>query len=70
MRADISESAIRRRLAKAGFRLQKTPAAHWTRAESGPGYEIVDDHNMLILGSSHRPYDATLNDVREFAERV
>ncbi|ADH89250.1 hypothetical protein Snov_2903 [Ancylobacter novellus DSM 506] len=66
MRADMSESTIRRRLAKVGFRLQKTPAHHWTRAEFGTGYEVVDEGDMLILGCSQRPYDATLEDVRTF----
>ncbi|MDQ0349388.1 hypothetical protein [Ancylobacter vacuolatus] len=66
----ISESAIRRRLAKAGFRLQKTPARHWTRNEYGPGYIVTDDTNTVRLGATQRPYDATLDEVREFAARL
>lgn len=63
----ISESTIRRRLAKAGFRLQKTPSSHWTRDRYGPGYMVIDDTNTVRLGAGQRPYDAALDDVREFA---
>lgn len=63
----ISESAIRRRLAKAGFRLQKAPARHWSRYY-GEGYMVTDDRNTVRLGACQRPYEATLEDVRAFAE--
>ena len=62
---NLSESTIRRRLAKAGFRLQKTPARHWTR-HYGEGYMVTDDTNTVRLGACRRPYDGTLDDVREF----
>lgn len=61
----MSESTIRRQLAAKSFRLQKTPARHWTRAWYGPGYIVTDDRNVAVLGASQRPYDATLDDVRE-----
>lgn len=66
MTVRISESTIRRRLAKAGFRLQKMPARHWTR-HYGDGFQVIDDRNLLVLGGAQRPFDATLDDVREFA---
>lgn len=65
----ISESAIRRRLAKAGYRLQKTPSRHWTRYY-GEGYMVMDDCNVAVMGARQRPYEATLDDVREFVERI
>jgi len=65
----ISESAIRRHLTKVGFRLQKTPARHWTR-RYGEGYMVTDDRNTVRLGAGQRPYEATLEDVREFVERI
>ncbi|WP_454684878.1 hypothetical protein [Ancylobacter moscoviensis] len=63
---NLSESTIRRRLAKAGFTLQKTPSRHWTRDWYGPGYMVIDDTNTVRLGATHRPYDGRLEDVREF----
>ncbi|WP_100960421.1 hypothetical protein [Bosea sp. FBZP-16] len=59
----MTESNIRRALAAKGFRLSKTPARHWTRAEYGPGYMVTDDRNVVVLGCSQREYDATLDDV-------
>lgn len=70
MRAYNSESALRRHLTKAGFRLKKTPARHWTRAYYGPGFMVLDDTNTVKLGAFQRPYDAKLDDVKAFAERV
>lgn len=70
MRANNSESTIRLTITKAGYRLQKAPARHWTRAEYGPGYEVIDDRNTLVLGGWHRPYDATLDDVKAFATQL
>ena len=66
----LSESAIRRRLAKAEMRLAKTPARHWSRAAHGEGYIVTDERNMAVLGASQRPYDASLDDVREFVARL
>jgi hypothetical protein len=62
----LSEYAIRRRLAKAGYRLEKTASRHWSRSWYGPGYMVVDGTNTVRLGAFQRPYDATLDDVREF----
>lgn len=59
----MTESTIRRALAAQGYRLSKTPARHWTRAEYGPGYQVVDDRNVVVIGASQRPYDATLADI-------
>ncbi|MCB4767830.1 hypothetical protein LGR54_04375 [Ancylobacter sp. Lp-2] len=70
MRICNSESAIRHRLNKAGYHLQKAPARHWTRAVYGPGYMVTDDRNVAVLGAVQRPYEATLEDIRAFAERV
>lgn len=69
MHACNSESAIRRRLARAGYRLEKAPARHWTR-RYGAGYIVADDRNMAVLGVTHRPYEATLQDVATFTERL
>lgn len=60
----MSETAIRRALFAKGLRLSKTPARHWTRAEYGAGFMVTDDRNIVVLGSSQRAYDATLDDVR------
>ena len=38
----IREDRLRRRLAKAGYRLAKTPARSWLRQEYGPGYMVLD----------------------------
>lgn len=58
----MTESNIRRALAAKGYRLKKTPARHWTRAEYGPGYMVTDDRNVVVLGCGQREYDATLAD--------
>lgn len=58
----MTESQIRRALAAKGYRLQKTPARHWSRAEYGPGYMVTDDRNVVLLGCGQREYDATLAD--------
>lgn len=60
----MSESTIRRALAAKGFRLSKTPARHWTRAEYGAGYMVTDERNVVVLGCCRREYDATLDDVK------
>lgn len=66
MHACLSESAIRRRLAKAGYRLEKTPSRHWSRSWYGPGYMVIDGTNTVRLGAFQRAYEATLEDVRDF----
>lgn len=66
----LSERAARCLLSKIGLRLEKTPSRHWTRKEFGPGYMIISDSNMVVLGANHREYDASLSDVRLFVDRV
>lgn len=63
----IREDRIRRRLDKIGYRLCKTPARSWLRAEYGPGYMIVDHTNTVRLGCGGREYQATLADAEAFA---
>ena len=63
----LSESTIRRRLRAKGLRLEKAPARHWTRDWYGPGYMVIDDRNMVVLGASRRPYDGTLAEAAELA---
>ncbi|HEV7335888.1 MAG TPA: hypothetical protein VGO06_07945 [Bosea sp. (in: a-proteobacteria)] len=60
----MTESNIRRALAAKGFRLKKTPARHWTRAEYGAGCQVVDDRNVVVLGCGRHEYDATLEDAQ------
>ena len=49
----IREDRQRRRLARAGYALAKTPARSWLRAEYGPGYEIMQG-NTVVAGCSQR----------------
>lgn len=63
----LSENTIRRRLRAKGLRLEKTPSRHWTRDWYGPGYMVIDDRNMVVLGASQRPYDGTLDEAAELA---
>jgi hypothetical protein len=60
------EQAIRRELSKHGARLEKTPSRHWSKTHYGVGYQVVDDRNVVRLGASQRPYDATLDEVEQF----
>ncbi|WP_319796608.1 hypothetical protein [Nitrobacter sp.] len=61
------EDRLRRRLAKLGLRLAKTPARSSLREFYGPGYMVVDDTNTARLGASQRAYEASLEEVEEFA---
>jgi len=63
----IREDRVRRRLAKDGYRLAKTPARSWLRSEYGPGYMVLDPANIVRLGGGHRVYDATLDEAEAFA---
>lgn len=54
----ISESTIRRRLAKAGY--------HLHRIWHGAGYVVTDHRCVAVLGATKHYGDATLDDVREF----
>ncbi|MER9223778.1 hypothetical protein NKI48_34030 [Mesorhizobium sp. M0644] len=61
------EDRARRRLARLGYRLNKTPSRSWLRAEYGPGYMILDG-NTVVSGCSGRQYSDTLERVEEFIE--
>jgi len=60
------ESRQRRRLAKLGLRLQKTPARSFLRYYYGSGYQILNDRNIVVSGCREREYMMTLNDVEAF----
>ncbi|AEG09298.1 hypothetical protein [Sinorhizobium meliloti] len=64
----LIESKIRRDLTKLGYRLKKTPARHYTRTEYGPGYEVIDERNVVVLGASQREYEATIDDVQAWLD--
>jgi hypothetical protein len=61
----IREDRQRRRLARAGYALAKTPARSWLRAEYGPGYEIMQG-NTVVAGCSQRGYEMTLDEVEQW----
>lgn len=63
----IRENRVRRQLARKGYKLCKTPARSWLRAHYGPGYMIVNDRNFVVEGCFSRQYEATLEQVEEFA---
>lgn len=64
----LIESKIRRQLSKIGYRLKKTPARHYTRTEYGPGYEVIDERNVVVLGASQRESEARLEDVQAWLD--
>lgn len=64
------ETKARRHLAKFSFRLNKAPARHWTRAEYGVGYQILDHRNMIVQGCCQREYEMTLEQVEEHVEWI
>lgn len=67
---EIIEPMLRRRLAKAGYGLKKTPARSKDRELYGVGYMVFDRAtNMVVLGATHRRCDASLEDVVDFAAR-
>lgn len=63
MKTSAKELRLRRLLAKQDLRLQKTPARHWSREWYGAGYMVVDDRNCVVIGATHRPWDASLDEV-------
>ena len=63
---ETRERAARRALKLLGCRLQKTPPRHWTRAEFGTGYMVMDDRNRVIGGAAVREYDWALDDVEKY----
>jgi hypothetical protein len=63
-----SEPALRKQLTKAGYGLKKTPARSKDRELYGVGYMVFDrSTNTVVLGATHHPCDASLEDVVEFA---
>lgn len=63
----MSEDLLRKLLRRHGYRLEKTPAWHWTRAAYGPGYQILDDRNVIVLGCGSREFEATLAEAVDWA---
>jgi hypothetical protein len=62
----IREDRLRRLFAKHGHYLRKTPSRSWLRSYYGPGYMVLDYRNIVRLGCTHRPYDATLDQCEAF----
>ncbi|CTQ56837.1 hypothetical protein LP7551_05401 [Roseibium album] len=62
------ERNARRRLVNIGYRLHKTPARSWLRADYGLGYMIVDERNSVVFGCWYREFQATLEEVEAFIE--
>lgn len=68
MTAEASqERRVRRTLSRHGFRLQKTPSRHWSKAWYGSGYSVIDDTNTVVFGCYRRMWEATLSDVVSYA---
>lgn len=64
------EAHLRKTLRNSGYSLKKTPARHKSRELHGVGYMVIEDsRNLCVLGSTHWPYDASLDEVEEFAKR-
>jgi hypothetical protein len=61
------ESTIRRKLKSGGYTLKKIPAAHSNRELFGVGYMVINDRNVVELGATSHEYDASLEDVAQFA---
>ncbi|GLV24162.1 hypothetical protein TomTYG45_06040 [Sphingobium sp. TomTYG45] len=64
------ENRLRARLKALDYRLQKTPARSQLREHYGAGYMVVDYRNTVMLGACQRAYDATVDDVEEFADNL
>jgi hypothetical protein len=69
----IRERKARNRLKKLGYKLEKTPPRHWTRAEHGTGFMITQ--GIAIVGGYEcdidgpgtcRDYTLTIEAVEEF----
>ena len=65
-----SETSVRARLRSLGYRLQKTPARSHLRAVYGVGYMVMNDRNIVVLGVTKHPFDATLDDVAELTRQL
>lgn len=59
----MTELQIRKLLAKQDLRLIKNRAHSKSREFFGVGYMVVDECTTVVLGATHRAYDATLEDV-------
>jgi hypothetical protein len=64
------ETKAHNQLKKRCYRLEKTPARHWTRAEYGVGYQVLDDRNVVIQGCYQREFEMTLEEVEEYVEHL
>jgi hypothetical protein len=63
------ESRLRRALDRNGYRLSKTPSRSWLRSYYGPGYQVVECFsNRVVFDCCERGYEATLDEVEEWAE--
>ncbi|WP_439925429.1 hypothetical protein [Nitrobacter sp. JJSN] len=60
----IREQKARNQLKKHGFRLNKAPARHWTRAQYGVGYQLIAPTGFVI-GANQREYEMSLAGVFE-----
>jgi hypothetical protein len=49
------------------MRLKKMPARSWLRREYQVGYMVVDDRNTVVFGYWLRQYEATLDEVDDWA---
>lgn len=58
------ERKARNKLKKLGYKLEKTPARHWTRAHFPVGYQILKG-NIVLVGAEQREYSMTLDEVFE-----
>ena len=71
MTIEAREARTRRAIRRKGdgwFRLQKTPAGAWQRAWHGAGYQVIDSYgNKVVFGCWQRPWQATLQEVEEWA---
>lgn len=62
----MTESQIRKLLAKKELRLVKNRANSKSRELYGVGYMVVDTYrNCVVIGATHWPFDATLDDAAE-----
>ena len=65
----IREDRARRLLAKRGLRLCKTPSRTWVRS-FGPGYLVLNRNMVVVMASSTRKYQATLEEIEAFARAL
>lgn len=63
------EDRVRRKLAKSGHRLNKTPARSSLRQEHGAGYQVTKGR-YIVLGCGARPFMAKLEQVEAFGLKL